>query len=307
VRRLVWRSVLIVVAIAAVLWFLALRPEAVLAGTWLASPAGLAVVALLAILSILLSVPGTLASIASHLQGLNSHEVQAGRLELSYATTAHDLAKSHDPRVLLVFDGEPRASNLERAVEQAELRLQRRLPNRGRVIGALFSHGCRIWNTGTRPLRNVTVALRVENEGRASLCAAETILEVKPLEELGGPIFVIRRLDDRTAEIDCDLLNANQRAYVDITTIVEREPPLGPGRLRLVARAEGLPPAVECEWSSDEMAPPVRKDHGLDIVRRGPVAYWFGRRVRAIALIAGTPSRWLMRLANWVGTKKGAR
>ena len=46
-------------------WVIALRPDAVPAGTWLSSPSGVTVVFSLAVVGVLLTVPGTLASIAS--------------------------------------------------------------------------------------------------------------------------------------------------------------------------------------------------------------------------------------------------
>jgi hypothetical protein len=144
----------------------------------------------------------------------------------------------------------------------------------------------------------LVVALRLETEGgdlrMARLGPRERILEENVESPLGGPVVRFERRDDQTTEACFDLLNPGQRVELRLTTIIERAMIALPSAMKVAARAEGLPPAVECRWDYDENAPPEpargEREHRPGIVG------WAGTYLYRVA-------RWLVRVASRLATR----
>jgi hypothetical protein len=177
------------------------------------------------------------------------------RAKVSFATNRWTVAESHRLQVELVFHEQ------EPGMGERVLSAEGQPRAGGRLISGMFEHTCRVWNTGSQPLRNVVIVLQLDAVDRGTGLTAmrnqERIVSEEFDAALGGPRVTFHRQNDRNTEATLDLFNQSQRVDLRITTMID-----GGGflplesKLHVAARAEGLPEPVECVWEFDETAPP---------------------------------------------------
>lgn len=171
--------------------------------------------------------------------------------EVSYAVNYTRIAWSADPRVTLLYsDEEPTFAASIRAIEARVKRAP--LQNAGRPIEGLAASEVRFWNTGTRPLRDLNVRLRIaRGKERSTLglplrAATAEILRWQPLVDFDGPTVSLQKRGTETLEGTCDLLNPRQSFAIEVIATAGPFYELTDRPLDVAVVGEGVPPAVEC-------------------------------------------------------------
>jgi hypothetical protein len=174
----------------------------------------------------------------------------------------------------------------------------------GRSIQVLYCYDVLVENSGTVAFRDLPITIDLVWPGRRSPptgSEAECMIEEPNIDApLGGSFANLHHQEDPpSVRGTCDLLNPRDRLEVRFFThgpsFVKAEP-----EVRVVARAEKLPPPILCKWPGPGKGQLLPTEPEHDYQPRG----WIREKA---ARLLGRLGRALNKAATWLGSTRVVR